>query len=201
MSTLAPPHPLAAGFHSFRRFSVDEYHRMIDAGILTDEDQVELLEGYVVLKMPRNPPHDGSIQLAQETVSRAVPPGWCIRIQSTVTLPDSEPEPDLTLARGTSRTYLKRHPTPADIGLLIEIANTSVDRDRDDKTRIYARAAIPFYWIVNLPDTRVEVYTQPSGPTTAPAYAQRQDYHSGDLIPLVLDGVTVASVQAADLLP
>ena len=199
MSTLAPPQALVGGLHSFRRFSVDEYHRMIDAGILTDEDKVELLEGYVVLKMARNPEHDGSIQLAEETVHRVLPPGWCIRIQSAVTLPDSEPEPGVTVARGTSRTYLKRHPLAADVGLLVEIANTSLDRD--DKTRIYARANIPCYWIVNLTNARVEVYTQPSGPTATPSYAGRHDYRAGDVIALVLDGATIGTVAVTDLLP
>jgi hypothetical protein len=200
MSAPAAP-PMPGGYHSFRRFSVDEYHRMIDLGILTDEDKVELLEGYVVLKMPRNPSHDGSIQLAQGAITPVLPPGWIVRIQCALTLTDSEPEPDLVLARGTIRSYLARHPHAADVGLVVEIANTSLDRDRDDKTRIYARAGIVCYWIVNLLDARVEVYTQPSGATAAPAYGSRQDYRAGDTIPLILDGATVGTVAAADLLP
>jgi Uma2 family endonuclease len=201
MSTLATPQPLAGAYHSFRRWTVDEYHRMIDAGILTDEDKVELLEGYVVLKMPRNAPHDGTIDLVDGALDRVVPSGWFLRIQQAVTLTDSEPEPDVAVVRGNRRSYLKHHPTPGDIGLLVEIANTSLDRDRDDKTRIYARAGILCYWIVNLSDARIEVYTQPSGPTAVPAYAQRQDHRAGDMIPLQFDGITVGTVVAADLLP
>jgi len=200
MSAPAAP-PMPGGYHSFRRFSVDEYHRMIDAGILTDEDKVELLEGYVVLKMPRNPSHDGTIDLVSGSLGGQLPPGWFLRIQQAVTLIDSEPEPDCAVVRGSRRTYLGRHPHATDVGLLVEIANTSLDRDRDDKTRIYARAGIVCYWIVNLLDARVEVYTQPSGPTAAPSYASRQDYRAGDAIPLVLDGATVGTVAAADLLP
>ena len=74
-------------------------------------------------------------------------------------------------------------------------------RDRDDKGRIYAGSVIPIYWIVNLVDHQVEVYTAPSGPTPAPAYAQRQDFRAGMGVPLVLDGVAVATIPAADLLP
>jgi Uma2 family endonuclease len=96
---------------------------------------------------------------------------------------------------------LTHHPTAGDAGLLIEVADSSLLRDQRDKTRIYARANIPCYWIVNLVDQRIEVYTQPSGPTAVPAYGAFQTYQPGDSIPLVLDGNVVASLPVADLLP
>src|SRR5436309_3604152 len=81
---------------SVYRFSVAQYQRMIETGILNDErDKVELLEGYVVYKMPRNPPHDGTIQVITKRLGRRVPVGWDLRVQLTVELPDSHPEPDL----------------------------------------------------------------------------------------------------------
>lgn len=185
---------------AFRRFTVDEYHKMIQAGILDDEDKVELLEGFVVEKMPRNPPHDVSIQrLTKRTVRIA--PGWEVRIQSAITLPDSEPEPDVTLARGDDSTFAHRHPAPGEIGMVIEVADSSLDRDRDDKGCIYARAGVAVYWIVNLVDRQIEVYTQPSGPADAPGYGQRQDYHIGDSAPVVLDGQQVALLSVAEILP
>jgi hypothetical protein len=196
MSVLSPPIPPS----SAHQFTVDEYHRMIQTGILTEINRVELLEGYVVDKMPHNPPHDGSIQLAQETLALRIPAGWCIRIQSAVTLSDSEPEPDLTVARGTSRTYLTRHPGPTDVGMLVEIADSSLSRDRD-KARIYARAGIAIYWIINLFDHQVEVYTSPSGPMASPSYAQQATYGVGNMVPLVLAGVTVSDLAVQDLLP
>jgi Uma2 family endonuclease len=183
------------------RFSVDRYQKMIEAGILTSEDKVELLENYVVLKMPRNPPHDGTIDLIKAALPGHLPAGWLLRIQQTVVLPDSQPEPDFAIARGTPRTYLARHPGPADVGLLIEVADSSLLRDQRDKTRIYARAVLPWYWIVNLVDRRVEVYSQPSGPTAVPAYGSFQAYQPGDAVPLILDGAAVGTVPAADLLP
>ena len=85
--------------------------------------------------------------------------------------------------------------------MIVEVADSSLLRDQREKTRIYARAGIPVYWIINLVDRRVEVYTQPSGPTAVPAYGAFQTYQPGDTVPLVLDGATVASVPAADLLP
>jgi Uma2 family endonuclease len=182
------------------QFSVEDYHAMIRTGILNETDRVELLEGYVVDKMPHNPPHDGTIQLVQELLAGHIPAGWCIRIQSAVTLSDSEPEPDLVVVRGTSRTYLTRHPAQGDVGLVVEIADSSLSRDRD-KARIYARAGIAVYWIINLLDRQVEVYTLASGPASTPSYAQQAIYHLGDMVPLVLAGVSVGKLSVQDMLP
>jgi Uma2 family endonuclease len=186
---------------SIARFSVARYQRMIETGILTSEDKVELLENYVVLKMPRNPPHDGTIDLVKATLPSRLPAGWMLRIQQTVVLSDSQPEPDFALVRGGARTYLTRHPTPADVGLIIEVADSSLLRDQRDKTRIYARGGIVCYWIANVADRRIEVYTQPSGPSAAPVYTSLQLYQPGDDVPLALDGVTIGTVPAVDMLP
>jgi Uma2 family endonuclease len=201
MTRVLAPAPSSASHQSLRRFSVAEYRRMIETGILDEDDRVELLEGYVVLKTPRNPPHDSRIQRLQKRFYRLLPPGWDVRSQSAITLSDSEPEPDLAVVRGDDTLYQTRHPAPADIGLLVEVAESTLDRDRADKGRIYARAGVPIYWIVNLIDKCLEVYTQPSGPTATSGYVQRQDYGAGDSVPLVLDGVTVATIAAAELLP
>jgi Uma2 family endonuclease len=186
---------------SIARFSVARYQRMIEAGILTSEDKVELLENYVILKMPHNPPHDGTLDLVKAAIPLHIPSGWFARIQQTVSLPDSQPEPDFAIVRGTPRSYLTRHPVPADVGLVVEVADSSLLRDQRDKTRIYARAGIVCYWIVNLVDRRIEVYTQPSGPTTVPAYSSFQIYQPGDAVPVVLDGATIGTVPVDDLLP
>jgi Uma2 family endonuclease len=197
-----PPTPVTYGLDaSTFRFSVARYQRMIETGILTAEDKVELLENYLVLKMPRNPLHDGTVQLATEALLRVVPQGWRLRVQLTVVLPDSQPEPDFSIVRGDARTYLTRHPGPSDVGLIVEVAESSLLRDQRDKTRIYARAGIPCYWIVNLVDRRIEVYSQPSGPAAVPAYASFQLYQPGDSVPLVLDGNTVGTVSVDELLP
>jgi Uma2 family endonuclease len=182
-------------------FSVARYQRMVETGILNGDDKVELLENYVVLKMPHNPPHDGTLDVMAGSVGGVLPAGWFLREQKAVVLSDSQPEPDGAVVRGNRRSYLTRHPGPADIGLLIEVANSSLLRDQGDKTRIYARANIAIYWIINLVDHRIEVYTQPSGPTAVPAYGSFQIYQPGDNVPLVLDGNTVGHVAVNDLLP
>jgi Uma2 family endonuclease len=186
---------------SLARFSVARYQKMIEAGILTADDKVELLENYVVLKMPRNPPHDGTVDLVKAALPGRLPPGWLLRIQQTVVLLDSQPEPDFSVVRGTPRSYLQRHPVAADVGLVIEVADSSLLRDQRDKTRIYARAGIVVYWIVNLVDRRIEVYSQPSGPTAVPAYGSFQVYQPDDDVPVVLDGAAAGAVPAGELLP
>jgi len=186
---------------SIARFSVAQYQRMIESGALTDEDKVELLEHYVVLKMPRNTPHDGTLLRVAKRLGRLLPPGWDLRNQSAIVLSDSQPEPDLAVVREDPHDYTTRHPSPADTGLVIEISDTSLTRDRVDKARIYARGNVVCYWIVNLDDRRVEVHTRPSGPCDSPAYASVVHYASGDSVPLVLDGTPVATVPVADLLP
>jgi Uma2 family endonuclease len=201
MSVVGSAAPAFGGYQSLRRFSVDEYHRMIQAGILDEDDPVELLEGYVVLKMPRNPPHDTALQLVRKRIEALLQPGWDTRIQSAVTLPDSEPEPDVAVVRGDERTYATRHPGPADVGLLVEVSDSTLQRDRDDKGRIYARAGIPAYWIVNLIDRQVEVLSGPSGPAPTPAYVQRQVFPGGTAVALVLDGNVIGAVAVQSLLP
>jgi hypothetical protein len=202
MATATTPQPATyMADASIAKFSVARYQQMIESGVLTSEDKVELLENYVVLKMPRNPVHDGTIDLIDETLTGFVPKGWRLRCQLTVVLSDSQPEPDFTIARGDGRTYISRHPTPGDVGILIEVANTSLLRDQRDKARIYARGNIVCYWIINLDDRRVEVHTQPSGPCDSPAYASVVNYAPGDSVPLVLGGATVATIPVAELLP
>jgi Uma2 family endonuclease len=184
----------------FRRFTVAEYHRLTEMGILTEDDNLELLNGYLVHKMARNPPHDGTVQRGRKRLERVLSAGWEIRVQSAVTLSESEPEPDIAVVRNDVDEYMKRHPNGTDIGLLIEVSDSTLAGDRADKGPIYARDNIPFYWIINLVNHLIEVYTAPSGPTTSPSYAQ-QDYFPGDNVPLILDGILVANIPVQELLP
>jgi Uma2 family endonuclease len=195
---MLPLQGLQAGF---RRFTVPEYHNLIRIGVLTEDDNLELIEGYLVHKMSRNPPHDGTILRLNNRLVRLLPGGWQVRIQSAITLTDSEPEPDAAVVRGDERSFDSNHPVASDIAVVIEVADSTLPGDRTDKGRVYARAGIREYWIVNLVDYRVEVYTLPSGPGVTPGYASRQDYSAGGAVSLVLDGQTVGNLPVADLLP
>lgn len=189
-----PPYPVW-------KFSVDDYHRLIQSGILTEDDPVELLEGWLVPKMPRNTPHDVCLDNSQEAGRAILPAGWRLRVQSAITTPDSEPEPDFAIVPGPANLYLTHHPLPQDIATLIEVADSSLDRDRNDKGRLYARAGIPIYWIVNLVDSQVEVYTDPTGPDPSARYRQRQDYDRTAKVRLIIGGQPVGEVAVQDLLP
>jgi Uma2 family endonuclease len=185
-----------------RRFTVDEYHRLIQTGILPEDERCELINGWIVPKMTRNPPHDLALGLVEDELTRRLPAGWFRRDQSAVTAGSvSEPGPDVGLVRGTRRDYGARHPGPQDMGLIVEVADTTLAYDRGLKLDLYARAGIPVYWIVNLVDRQVEVYTDPTGPGPAPGYRQRRDFGPADEVPLVLDGAEVGRIPVRDLLP
>lgn len=200
-SPVSKPTFNGAGSPPLRRFSVDEYHRMIDQGVFAENERFELIDGLVVEKMSKNPRHESSLQSAIPRFVRVIPNDWSPRFQQVITLSASEPEPDIAVVRGDGTRYVKRHPVPIDIGMLGEISDSSLEYDRGRKLILYARANIPIYWIINLVDNIIEVYTQPSGPTDVPAYASRQDFARGDTVPLILDGVEVASFPVSDLLP
>ena len=208
ISALAPPPPrlpvapvppaLLSWMH---RFSVDEYHRMIQLGILTEKDNVELLNGWIIEKMPRNPPHDTALMLLTEALRAILPNNWICRGQSAVTTGESEPEPDLAVVRGPIRRYGDHHPGPDETVWIAEVADSSLARDRNEKGPIYARDGIPVYWIVNIPDRRIEVYSDPSGPTDKPAYRNHRDFQSAEEVPVVLEGREVGTITARDVLP
>src|ERR1043166_6279828 len=148
MIATPPQLPLLGTQAGFRRISVPEYHRLTEIGVLTEDDNLELIEGYLVLKMARNPPHDGTIQVTADRFRGCLPGNWCVREQSAITLPESEAEPDTAVVRGNNRAFFSHHPQPAEIGLLVEVADSSLAGDRVDKCRIYSRAMIPVYWII-----------------------------------------------------
>ncbi len=182
------------------RLSVDQYHDMINAGILTEDDPVELLEGWLVTKVSQKPQHSLVTQHTRDVLARILPDGWFINIQAPITTTDSEPEPDVTVVRGSRFDYAKRHPYPEDIALLVEVSDATLQRDRTLKQRIYANARIVIYWILNLPERQLEVYTEPIGTDTQAHYQQRTIYREADHVPVVIGGQEVAQLVVRDLL-
>lgn len=185
---------------SLWRLSVEQYHDMAKQGILADGDPVELLEGLLVKKMTISPSHRLATRLVRVALERVVPSGCYVDALSPVTLQRSEPEPDVVLVRGADRDYPQRHPGPGDLLLVVEVADSSLRRDQGFKKAIYAKASIPLYWIVNLIDRRVEVYSDPTGATERPDYRLRKDFCDADQVPLVIEGREVAQIFVRDML-
>jgi Uma2 family endonuclease len=151
------------------RLSVPQYHSMIANGILEEDAQLELLEGLLIAKMTKNPRHRLSTGLLQDALLSLLPVNYHLNLQEPITLQDSEPEPDLAVICGQRLDYRDRHPDAASLEIVVEVADTSLERDsygcgsrRTIKQRIYARAGIPIYWILNLGDRQLEIYTQPN---------------------------------------
>ena len=175
-------------------FTVDEYHRMGEAGVFREDDRVELIDGQVVEMTPIGPRHAVCVDRLNSRLSRLVGDGAIVRVQSPVVLGQrAEPEPDVTLLRPPFEQYQEAHPGPAEIMLVIEVADTSVEHDRSIKIPLYARAGVPEVWLVNLPADRIEVYRDPAGGS----YAEVTSVSGGEtLTPLLLPdaGLSVADV-------
>jgi Uma2 family endonuclease len=154
-----------------RRFSVAEYEQIGQAGILTEDDSVELLDGLIVEKKTKHPPHDAMIDLLVQLLQQKLPLGWYPRAQNVLITSDSAPEPDVAVTRGDPRQYMQQHPTAADVALVIEVADSSLVRDRR-KQRIYARAGIGQYWIIDMTSNHIEMFAEPN--STAAEYGRKQ---------------------------
>jgi Uma2 family endonuclease len=185
----------------FYRLSVDQYHAMTRAGIIEEGGRIELLEGWLFAKMTKRPPHEIAKGLAQDLLIPLAPHGWFVAIESPTTTFDSEPEPDLMVVRGSRRDYQTQAPSPREVSLIIEVADSSLLRDRSIKKRLYARAGYSTYWLINLVENRIEVYTEPTGPAEEPDYRRRQDFGPDEMIPLVIEGREVGRLAVRDLLP
>lgn len=181
-----------------RRFTVEEYHRAIEADVFGADARVELLEGWIVCKMTHNPLHDSTVDRVQENLRDRISRDWRVRVQSAITTSDSEPEPDITIARGPATRYAKRHPGAKDIALIVEVADSSIDRDRNEKGPLYARAGISVYWIVNLGESVIEVFSKPG---RARRYGQLQRYRIGEAVPLIIGGKSLPAIPVKELLP
>ncbi len=178
------------------RLSVAQYHQMIASGILTSDDPIELLSGWLIQKMTKNPPHRIATRLVREALEALIPTDWYVETQEPITLSDSEPEPDVAIIRGNTRDYQDCHPGPDNIALIVEVADSTLDRDRTLKQTIYAQAGIATYWIVNLVDRQLEVYTKP-----APKGFQSKLIFSKGSIDVLLEGQKIGTLAIDDLFP
>jgi Uma2 family endonuclease len=184
------------------RLSVPQYHAMIDAGVLSDDDPVELLEGILVFKMPKKPAHRLALRKLIKAIEKLIPDGYFVLAQEPITLSTSEPEPDAAVVRGKDDDYAARHPAGGDVALVVEVADTTVARDRTIKLRAFATANIPVYWIVNLIDRKVECYSSPDPSSQPhPQYRSRMVFTESQAMEVLLDGARLGTIHVLDLLP
>jgi Uma2 family endonuclease len=193
MSTAFATQPPAVR-ESGQRYTVAQYEELGQLGIITEDNSVELLEGWIVPKMTKHPAHDNTIDLIQYLLAPLLPAGWFIRIQNCVVTGDSVPEPDLAIVRGRPGDYGQRHPSGGDVALIVEIADTTLARDRA-KAPIYARAGIPHYWIVNLVNRHVIAYSQPTGAGFDSAYQSHVVRAGQDELEVVVEGTTAGMIE------
>lgn len=165
-----------------RPLSVEIYDSMIEKGILTENDNIELLNGRIIEKMPKGTKHSSVTNYITKYFYRSFIDEAVIRVQDPIVLDDfSEPEPDLVLCKTPIEKYSSKHPSPADILLIIEVSDSTIYFDRNDKAMAYANAGIKQYLIVNVENNTIEDYRKPS----EDGYQSKQTYETGERFSLV----------------
>lgn len=172
-----------------RRFTVDEYHRMVEAGVLHEDDRVELLDGQIVVMTPIGSRHAATVDRLTHLFSQRVGNRAIVRVQNPIVLGQYwEPQPDLCLLRPRDDFYASAHPRDADVLLVVEVADTSASDDRERKLPEYARAGVAEAWLVDLERDAVEVHREP-GPE---GYREVNVLRVGDtLVPLLFPAASI----------
>ena len=162
------------------RFTVEEYYRMAETGILKPDARVELIEGEIVDMMPTGPFHSSVASLLSVLFNQASKGRWIVWNQYPLHIDEhNEPEPDLMLVRPPISKYKRAHPRPEDLFLLVEISDSTLIRDQTSKLPLYARAGVGEVWILNVPQRQLEVYRQPN----YLRYESKEIIREGDFAP------------------
>ena len=183
-----------------KRLTVDQYEAMVENGILPETNRFELLNGRIVEKDVKQPAHCTATARTRRALEHLIPPGWHVRQEDPVRIPSrrSEPEPDVSVVRGSIDDYTDHHPGAADVALVVEVTRTTAAKDRR-LARVYGAGGIPVYWIVNVPRRRLEVYSNPA--PGVPGYPAPVWLGESESVDLVIDGQVVGQIAVADLLP
>lgn len=192
--------PLFENRHSI---TVDEYFQIIESGALGSEPRTELIDGVIVDKMTKNSPHIIATDLVQYLFIRLVPAGYFFTMGNPVVIEvlNSVPEPDAMVVRGGPRDIRGRGRTPAVTALAVEVADTSYALDRTRKSKLYAAAGIPVFWLLDLNRRRLEIFSNPTGQGDQARYDKVETFEESDEAPLVLDGQEAARFRVSEILP
>jgi Uma2 family endonuclease len=184
------------------RLTVQQYLAMIVSGIIPHDAHVELLDGRIVDQMTKFAPHNYTARQLGLILKSLLRDPWLISEEKSVILGRNwRPEPDLTVIRGPNSRYRKVDPNAKDIGIIIEVADSSYAVDRGEKWRAYAAARIPVYWIVNLNKGQIEVYTEPVGRAKNASYRELATFGIEEEVPVIIDGHEVGKITVKDILP
>ena len=197
----------ASGLRPYR-MTVEVYERIAASGALGDKSGVFLWKGQLVEKvsdMTKGRPHVTTLNELDRILGDLLKAqgGYFVEQDQPIALGvDSEPEPDLKCVRGSNRDYARRTPTAQDVPLVVEVADSSLPDDTGEMLQAYAAALLPVYWVVNIPECRIEVYTGPSrrAPDGSPGYASCRQYGPDDEVPVVLDGREVGRIAVRNVL-
>ena len=181
--------------------TVDEYCQGLVQGEFGAAGSVELLEGHVVAKARRSLRHDGAVEKIREVLAKILPGGWHLQVAQAIVTPDSQPEPDVAIVADALDSRTSRPPRGEEIALIVEAADASLALDRRLKGRVYARAGILNYWVLNLIDSQLEVYSNPSGPVQMPGFQEHRIYRGDDKLSLVIGLDDLGMVRVADMIP
>jgi Uma2 family endonuclease len=193
--TTAPLTSIQPTTGTLRRWTVAEYHQMIDAAILTEDDRVELIDGEIVYTPSQSPAHSSSTQRSDEYLKRQFGPQADVRVQLPITLPTSEPEPDLAIVRADERDYADHHPYPADIFLVMEVSCTTLAFNLNVKSLMYAKAGISECWVLDVGNRSLHILREPNDS----GYQSQQILCESDCISLL--AFSNIEITVADLLP
>ena len=206
MSTLTSTQPTtslvdpawAPPAESLYRMSLEQYEAMVASGVFSRFERFHLIRGLLVAKMTQNTLHSTSDLLCGAALERVVPPGWHVRPGKPIRIPNqiSKPEPDRSVVRGEILDYSQRDPDSHEIALAIEVADSRL-REARDLIPVYGGGGIAVYWIVNLVDRQVEVYSRPG----KNGYKSRKDIKPGQQVPVTIGGRKLRPIAVDDLLP
>jgi Uma2 family endonuclease len=183
------------------RITVRQFEKMIDAGVFREGDHVELLGG-ILVAMTKNRPHDYIVGQLGDLLRPILPEGWFIEEEkSSIIGRFWRPEADIAVIRGRRSDFRTRYPRARDLGLLVEVADSSYPKDVGIKLRRYASTKIPVYWIVNVGKRQVEVYTEPKGRGRTACYQKTLIHKEGEQVPVVIDGQERGVLAVGSLLP
>lgn len=178
-----------------KRWTLEEYHRLLDLGAFAPEVKVELVDGEIVEKMSAKPPHSNTVAQLGDILARLFGSGFHAREEKPVTIVGSEPEPDVAVIVGTRAGFFARHPGSEDIALVVEVSDTTLPFDRGQKASLYARAGVRELWIADLNGRRLLIHR---GPMPDGTWTEVVTYGPESRVrPLAADG----ELLVADLLP